>query len=193
MHRPPRSTRPARALAAAALAALAAASGGCAREDAGGPDHAVVVADSAVPLPPPVVPHAGDTAAADAPRHVVYVPVYSRIYFGPSRRTVPLAVTLSVRNTDPERTVTIHEVRYYDTGGTLLRSYLSAPLVLAPMASTEFVVTSDDDTGGAGANFIVQWAAAQPVAEPVIESVMIGSSGAQGISFTSPGRTLVRH
>ena len=193
MHRPPRRTRPARALAAAALAALFAASGGCARDGEGDPPREVVVADSAVPLPPPVVPHAADTAVSSAPRHVVYVPVYSRIYFGPSRRTVPLAVTLSVRNTDPERAITIREVRYYDTGGTLLRSYLAEPLVLAPMASTEFVVTSGDDAGGAGANFIVQWAAGQPVAEPVIESVMIGSSGAQGISFTSPGRTLVRH
>ena len=173
----------------AAVLVAAAAACGPART---GPGDAAA-ADSAVPLPPPAVPHAADTAAADRPRHVVYVPVYSRVPYGPSGRTVPLAATLSIRNTDPERAITVHEVRFHDTGGALLRAYLERPVRLAPMASVAYVVASGDDAGGTGANFIVQWSAPGPVTEPVIETVMIGSSGGQGISFTSPGRTLVRH
>jgi hypothetical protein len=58
------------------------------------------------------------------------------------------------------------------------------------MASTDFVVNKSDSSGGAGANFIVEWAADKEVSEPVIEAVMIGTQSTQGISFISPGRVV---
>ena len=45
-------------------------------------------------------------------------------------------------------------------------------------------------TRAEGANFLVQWVAAESGDEPLIEAVMIGQSGNAGISFTSPGRTV---
>jgi hypothetical protein len=131
-------------------------------------------------------PSADTTAAARS----VYVPIYSRIYYGDARRTIELTATLSVRNTDALHAITIRAIRYYDSGGRLVRSEIEAPLVLGPLASRDYVVEERDRVGGAGANFIVEWSARDPVTEPVIEAVMIGQQGAQGISFTSVGRPL---
>jgi hypothetical protein len=47
-----------------------------------------------------------------------------------------------------------------------------------------------DASGGSGANFIVQWAGPESINTPVIEAVMIGTQGSQGISFVSPGREI---
>ena len=94
-----------------------------------------------------------------AKSQTVYVPVYSHIY---SRGGDPflLEVTLSLRNSDPERSINVNSVKYYDT------------------------------KGGSGANFIVAWKADQPVYEPIIEAVMIGHDKGHSISFKSIGRPL---
>jgi hypothetical protein len=42
------------------------------------------------------------------------------------------------------------------------------------MASTNFFVSQTDARGGAGANFIVKWAANTLANKPVIEAVMVG-------------------
>lgn len=121
---------------------------------------------------------------------VVYVPVYSHIYFRDARRDIDLAATLSIRNTDSEHAIRVTAVRYYDSDGALVRSYPNTPRSLGPMASTDYLVEQQDDTGGAGANFIVEWAADRAVTAPVIEAVMISASSSQGISFVTQGRVL---
>jgi hypothetical protein len=144
------------------------------------------------PARPVDVPTAAGAPGAGEVRHVVYVPVYSRIYLRGERRTLNLAVTLSIRNTDPEHPLTLSMVQYYNSAGGFVRGHLRAPVRLAPMASMEYVVPNTDATGGSGANFIVEWRGTPRVTEPVIEAVMIGTAGQLGISFTSPGRTLER-
>lgn len=120
----------------------------------------------------------------------IYVPAYSEIYFGREDRTLELAVTLSIHNTDFEHAIIITSVRYYDTQGQLVKEYLPQPQSLGPMASTDFFVDASEQSGGLGTNFIVEWVAEQPVYEPVIETVMLNAVGTQGISFTSPGRVI---
>ena len=120
----------------------------------------------------------------------IYVPVYSHIYTRDKSRVINLSATLSVRNTDAQNPIRINSVRYYDTNGALLKEYVDAPLRLAPMASTDFVVAEDDTSGGAGANFIVEWGSATEVTEPVVEAVMISTASQQGISFVSAGRVI---
>jgi hypothetical protein len=132
---------------------------------------------------------AGDAVVASGS---VYVPVYSHIYYRDEHRFVNLAITLSVRNTDAEQPIAVRSVRYYDTDGALVRTYVGEPARLGPMATREFIVEEEDSSGGSGANFVVDWSAAQPVSDPVVEAVMIGTTGAQGISFTSAGRPLQR-
>ena len=61
---------------------------------------------------------------------------------------------------------------------------------LDPLAVTEVVIPERDMAGGSGASFLVEWVAETAVSEPVIESVMIGTMGAQGISFVCPGRVV---
>ena len=144
--------------------------------------------------PPPDSPARFPSAAGDAvvANGSVYVPVYSHIYYRDEHRFVNLAITLSVRNTDADQSIAVRSVRYYDTDGRLVRTYVSEPARLAPMATREFIVEEEDSSGGSGANFVVDWSAAQLVSEPVVEAVMIGTTGGQGISFTSVGRTLER-
>ncbi len=121
---------------------------------------------------------------------LLYVPVYSHIYIGDRERPFNLAVTVSIRNTDPKSGLRLVSVDYYDTEGKLLRHYLEAPKDLGPLASVRFVVAEKDVQGGSGANFLVRWEATAPVNAPVVEAVMIGAQSGQGISFTSPAREI---
>ena len=117
---------------------------------------------------------------------VVYVPAYSHIYHQDGSPHL-LTITLSIRNTSDQGEIVVRSVRYFDTQGSEVKSYLQQPLVLPPLATTEFLIERDDRTGGSGANFLVDWVADQPVSEPIIEAVMIDTEGQQGISFARPG------
>jgi len=105
-------------------------------------------------------------------------------------RTLDLAVTLTVHNSDFEHPIILTSVRYYDTQGQLLREYLTEPRQLAPLASTDFFVDANEQSGGLGTNFIVEWVAEQPVFEPIVEAIMLNTSNNLGISITSPGRVI---
>lgn len=118
----------------------------------------------------------------------VYVPAYAAI-FTETDKTLQLTVTLAIHNTDPEHAVVIRSVRYYGTDGTLVKDYLSAPVEIGPYATAGYVVEKDSQ-GGWGANFVVEWGAAQDVYEPVIEAVMVGTSFGHSISLISPGRVV---
>ena len=138
-----------------------------------------------------------DTAAASEGDYLrtsigqtLYVPVYSHIYYRHGNRKINLTVTLSVRNTDPDRSMIVSVLDYHDTDGALVRSYLDEPRHLAPLATTEVIIDEHDETGGSGANFIVEWSASQPMTPPVVEAAMISTASAQGLSFSIPARVI---
>jgi hypothetical protein len=137
-----------------------------------------------------------DTTMADADYlrttvgQTLYVPVYGHIYYSHGDRAVNLTVTLSIRNTDPDLAIRVTAVDYHETDGTLVQRYLDAPRRLGPLATTEIVIDEHDNRGGSGANFIVEWDAAQPVTPPLVESVMISTASAQGLSFNIPARVI---
>lgn len=120
----------------------------------------------------------------------LYVPAYSSIHIRTQERVVNLTTTLSIRNTDPRRPMTVTAVNYYDSQGQLAQRYLEKPQQIPPLASTSFVVAEEDKRGGVGANFVVIWRAERSVTAPVVEAVMISARSTQGISFTSPARVL---
>jgi len=120
----------------------------------------------------------------------VYVPCYSQIYHGIRTRPIDLTITLSVRNIDPKRSVTLTKVDFYDTSGKLVRRYLDKPERLEPLMTREFIVGQTDTAGGSGANFMVYWSADPPANPLFVEAVMIGTTGQQGISFSSHGIAL---
>jgi hypothetical protein len=135
---------------------------------------------------------AGSTLAAGLQSYgqSVYVPVYSHILFGNRAATFDLAATLSIRNPDPAHSISLTAVDYHDSGGRLLKSHLTKPVVLGPLASTEVFVPESDTSGGFGASFVVRWKSENPVVPPVIECLMIGARSGQGISIISPGRVI---
>ncbi len=120
----------------------------------------------------------------------VYVPVYSHVLTADNAEPLNLATTLFVRNTDPDHSIILTGAEYYDSGGTSIRQFVAKPLRIGPLASVEFFIKESDVSGGASPSFLVEWVATEPTTDPVVESVMIGTSGTQGISFTGNGRVI---
>ncbi|MCA8924297.1 MAG: DUF3124 domain-containing protein [Planctomycetes bacterium] len=119
----------------------------------------------------------------------VYVPAYSHVYHGAGAPYL-LTITLSVRNTSLDSEISVTSVRYFNTEGREVKSYLDKPVRLPALGTTEVVVDRDDTSGGSGANFLVEWHAARPVTEPIIEAVMISTNAQQGISFARRGSVI---
>jgi hypothetical protein len=118
---------------------------------------------------------------------LVYIPIYSDIYFVDSKHTFSLTATLSIRNTSFKDSIYIFAIDYYNSRGEKVRRYNESTLLVKPMESVEFVVENKDDTGGVGANFVVEWGAKPEAQRPYFQGVMIGTTGQQGISFTTEG------
>ena len=123
-------------------------------------------------------------------RGAFYVPAYSSLRIGSGRTRLDFAVTLSVRNTSGTAPLVVEAIDYFDTSGALVQKYLDGTIALRPLATIEVFVAADDVRGGTGAHFDVKWAALGPISEPVVETVMIGSSGTNGFSVTSAGRAI---
>lgn len=117
----------------------------------------------------------------------VYVPAYSHIYSGNTESPNLLAVTLSIRNTDPNHSIEILSVEYYATEGKLLKRYATSPITLGALGTIRYTVPHKDKSGGSGANFIVQWKAGRPVNIPIVETIMIGARS----SFSSRGQAIL--
>jgi len=121
---------------------------------------------------------------------LVFVPIYSSIFYDNAKQTIELAATLSVHNVNPDNKITILRVDYYDTEGRLIKKYLQKPLVLNGLQTTNFVVEKSNTAGGTGANFLVEWQSMQDVTSPIIEAVMINASSNLGIAFTTSGKVV---
>lgn len=121
---------------------------------------------------------------------IIYIPVYSNIYHSNQQRSQNLGVTVTFHNIDLDHSIIIKSVKYYDTQGNLIDNYLTSPVSLKPLASTNFYIEDNDTRGGVGANFLIEWVADNKVAKPMAESVMVSTASTQGISFTSEGRVV---
>lgn len=122
---------------------------------------------------------------------LVYVPVYSSVFHNTGDRELLLAVTLSIHNVNPDESIEVTGVAYFNTDGRRLRDFVEEPVVLGPLATKQYVIPRADTSGGTGANFLVKWEAAKPVTRPAIESLMVNTSSQLGMSFTCQG-VLVR-
>lgn len=133
---------------------------------------------------------AGRLELPAAAGQTIYVPAYSAIATSDNLKLYQLAVTLGIRNTDRHHPIIVKSVRYHNQDGQLVREFLKTGLRIAPLATTEFFVRESDRSGGTAASFVVEWIADQSVSDPVVETVMVGTSSNQGISFTCPGRVV---
>ena len=120
----------------------------------------------------------------------IYIPIYSDIYVDQQNQKVLLASTLSIRNTSYNDSLFISKIDYFNTEGELVRSYVQNLINLPPMATVNYVIEKDDDTGGPGANFIVEINSKNKDVKPVIQAIMIGETGNKGFAFITDGYSL---
>jgi len=86
----------------------------------------------------------------------LYVPVYPSVRFLEGW-PLDLAVTVSIRDTDPARPIRVEAVRYFGNDGGERGEPFAAPGVLGPMASAEVVIRQSELRGDVDANLVVEW------------------------------------
>ena len=121
---------------------------------------------------------------------VIYIPAYAYVHIGGKADIFPLTTTLLFHNTSLDAGLTVTAIKYYDGKGKLVEEYVSEPIRLGPLAALEVPVKKPEMSQGSGACFVVTWTAAKPISPPLAESVMIGTSGQQGISYRSTGQVV---
>ena len=122
----------------------------------------------------------------------IYVPAYSTIFHSNLKWEYNLTITLSIHNIDLKKRIFISSIDYYNSNGKLIQKYLRRKhLKLKPLETYTLGIKETDTRVGVGGNFIVKWHSFSKVNSPVIETIMIGARGKQGISFTSRGVTIL--
>ncbi|HLV40961.1 MAG TPA: DUF3124 domain-containing protein [Brumimicrobium sp.] len=116
----------------------------------------------------------------------VYVPVYSNIYQSTRNDRTSLTSTLSIHNTSETDTLFITRIDYHNTEGKLVKKYLDHPIYLNTFETIEYVVDEKDESGGSGANFVIEWYGDKKL-NPLFQAVMIGGLGSKSFSFTTEG------
>ena len=125
-------------------------------------------------------------------KETVYVPVYSDIYHLDGTKRFLLTTTVSVRNISLKDSAYVLNAVYNDSYGKQLRNFAAKTILLKPLESIEYVIEDAEDKGGAGASFILEWSGTRYSNQMLIQSVMIGTAGQQGISFTANGVVISR-
>lgn len=121
---------------------------------------------------------------------LVYVPIYSSTPPQVGKSRFPLTAILSVHNVALDQRLALTAVTYFDTSGRRLKEMVEANTDLGPLETKQFVIPARDQSGGTGANFVVRWEAEAEAARPVIEALMISTTSAQGVSFTTQGTVI---
>ncbi|WP_299107553.1 DUF3124 domain-containing protein [uncultured Winogradskyella sp.] len=119
-----------------------------------------------------------------------YLSVYSQIYSYSQHKTYNLTAMVSLRNVSMTDTIYLTTADYYDTHGTLLKSYIKNPVYLAPLETVEIVIDESDISGGTGSNFLFDWKIPKGVPEPLFEGVMTSTAGQQGLSFITQAKRI---
>lgn len=120
---------------------------------------------------------------------VLYLPVYSNIPNPEMRQTYDMSAFISIHNTDLVNPIKISQVLYFDNDGKLIASFQKNDTILNPLGAVNYYIPTGDKSG-TGANFLVEWYADSLVTEPLSESVMVGFTSGQGVSFISQGRII---
>ena len=120
----------------------------------------------------------------------IYLPIYSSMLFGNlSRGGVPsrvlLSAMVSIRNTDPKNAMRLVSARYFQSQGQFLREYITAPVELPPLGTKDLFVELHDDSGGAGANFLIRWEATDPGNPPLVEALHANLDSGKAVVFTT--------
>ena len=126
---------------------------------------------------------------------VLYLPIYSHVWHGePDGKGAPtktlVSISVSIRNTDPLKSIRVTSAQYYDTDGKKLKEYLATPATIGPMGTHEIFVPRSDDTGGSGANFVIAWKSDAPVSLPIVEGFHANLPAGRSFAFMTWGRPI---
>lgn len=137
----------------------------------------------------------GQSAAARTNGQVLYLPIYSHIWHGEAdSKVLPMktlvSVSVSIRNTDPLKSIQITSAQYFNTDGKRLKEYIPAPRTIGPMGTYELFIPRSDDTGGSGANFVISWKSDVNVNAPVVEGLHANLPGGRSIAFITTARQI---
>lgn len=124
---------------------------------------------------------------------LLYLPIYSHIYFGDlDRKGQPnsklMSAHVSIRNTDMRNSIKVLYARYYDTDGKLLKDFVTAPRTIPPLGTAELFIPRSDASGGSGANFVISWKADAPVSPPLAEAIHTEFEVGRTLIFTTQGQ-----
>jgi hypothetical protein len=124
----------------------------------------------------------------------VYLPIYAYVRYGDKDaiKAEEVSTLISVRSTEPERSLTLLSLRYYNTDGKMLRELISSPRVLKPFQTAEFFIERKDVEGGSGASAVLRWKADEPVNPPLVQSLHIEVKYNRALSFTTEGVVIER-
>ncbi|MFD0963778.1 DUF3124 domain-containing protein [Pseudofulvibacter geojedonensis] len=120
----------------------------------------------------------------------LYVPIYSDIYIDKQNPKQLLSATLSIRNTSSKDSIFISKINYYNTNGNLVKKFINNLISIPPMATINYVIEEDDDTGGNGANFIVELSSFSKNTKPLIQAIMIGQYSNKSFAFKTDAYSL---
>ncbi len=137
----------------------------------------------------------GQAAPARSLGQSLYLPIYSHIWHGDmatsgERTKTLVSVSVSIRNTDPVKSIRVLSAQYFDTDGKKLKEYVTSPKTIGPMGTHELFVPRSDDTGGSGANFVIVWKSDTPASPPMVEGVHANLPAGRAIAFISSARAL---
>ena len=147
-----------------------------------------------------VLPVFGGTLLAQTPvarssGQVLYLPIYSHVWHGdldsrgePAKALVSISV--SIRNTDPAKSIRVTSAQYFDTDGKKLREYVASPRTIQPMGTYELFIPRGDDTGGSGANFVIVWKADSLSSPPIVEGFHANLPAGRSIAFITSARPI---
>ena len=140
-------------------------------------------------------PASAQTASGRSLGQLLYLPIYSHIWHGDTdNKGQPMkalvSVSVSIRNTDPVKSIRVDSVQYYDTDGKKLREYVTSPKTIGPMGTYEIFVPRSDDTGGSGANFVISWKSDVPASPPIVEGFHANLPVGRSIAFTTSARPI---
>jgi hypothetical protein len=120
---------------------------------------------------------------------LLYLPVYSNIPYQIDTIKFDMSAFIAIHNTDLDRSIRLTKVLYFNQDGKLVKDYLKDEVLLAPLATRDFYVPYEDQSG-TGANFLIEWTSDTLVNEPLIESITTCLKPNNTIAVLSQGKVI---
>ncbi|BEQ16840.1 DUF3124 domain-containing protein [Desulfoferula mesophila] len=124
--------------------------------------------------------------AQPARQGAIYAPLYQEAIVDHRGRRMDLTATVYVRNISRKQAITVDSVTLVDGKGKMGTQCVQGKQRLEPLASLRLLPPACP-AGTGTPSILIRWSAAQPAPAPLVEVLMMGTAGQQGISLTTQG------